>query len=333
MSNTTTNTALNDETQSIIFFNFLTKILAQCLDGFSWIVGNIGAICICIVFSQPTFRKSPCAIYFIASSLSQLFVFNFAVFIRIIQYGYAVPVNSAPSWFCKMRFYIFYVSAATARYNIIFASADRYLCSCRDARRRHWSSTKTAFRLIVLVLVVWLLFYIQILVFFDVKNNKCTIRNTSVITYLSYFITVENGFFPIFPMLIFGLLTIRNIHGSRRTVAARDNSTAQSVQTERSPRKEKHLHKMLFSQVILFVISNIPYPVYTIYRSYAGVSSFTGSRALMDTFINNLLYDMVYLGFALTFPNFLLTSKMFRREFLQVLQTKIVQRCQRLMAA
>ena len=190
-----------------------------------------------------------------------------------------------------------------------------------------------AFRLIVLVLVVWLLFYIQVLVFFDVKNNKCRIWNISIMKYFSYFITVENGLFPIFPMLTFGLLTIRNIHGNRRTVAVRDNNTTQSVQTERSLRKETHLHKMLFSQMILFMISNIPYPVYTIYRSHAGVSSFTGSRALMDTFINNLLYDMVYLGFALTFPNFLLTSGMFRREFLQVLQIKVVQRCRRLMAA
>lgn len=42
--------------------------------------------------------------------------------------------------FGKVRFYIFYVSAANARYNIIFASIDRYLCSSSNFRLRQWSS-------------------------------------------------------------------------------------------------------------------------------------------------------------------------------------------------
>lgn len=132
-------------------------------------------------------------------------------------------------------------------------------------------------------------------------------------TYFSFYITVENGFFPILPLLFFRLLTIHNIHQTkRRTTTTEPVNESQSVQNARVSRKETQLHKMLANQVIVYLILNVPYPVYTVYRTYTGVSSLTGSRALIDTFINNLLYDLVYLGCALTFPNFILTSNMFR---------------------
>ncbi len=97
-------------------------------------------------------------------------------------------------------------------------------------------------------------------------------------------------------------------------------------------RKETQLHKMLANQVIFYLILNVPYPVYTIYRTYTGVSSLTGWRALKDTFINNFCYDLVYLSYALTFVNCFFTSQMFRRELQQFIQTKILQPCQRRIA-
>jgi len=327
---TTTVTTSSAEIQLIALFNLLIKTFSQCLDCFIWIAGNIGAIGTCIVFYQPVFRKSPSAMYFIASSFSQLFVFNFATFVRLIEYGYGVPVNSVSTWFCKIRYYIFYVSAACARYNIMFASADRYFCSSRNALRRQWSSSKTVIRLNIINTIVWLLFYIQVLITFNVGNGKCRIQVVSIMTYFSFYITAENGFFPIFPLLFFGLLTIRNIHQTkRRTTAAEPANESQSVQNDRVSRKETQLHKMLANQVILYLILNVPYPVYTVYRAFIGVSSFTGSRALIDTFTNNLLYDLVYLGYALTFPNFILTSDMFRQQLKQIIRTKILHRCRR----
>ena len=324
MSNITIST-INREAELLALFNHLIQVVSQVLDGLMWIIGNFGAICTCIVFSRPTFRKSPCAMYFTASSFSQLFVFNFAVFIRMIQYGYNVPVNSVPSWFCKLRFYIFYVAGASARYNIIFAAVDRFLCSCRSARLRRWSSSKVARSLIIIDAIIWVLFYIQILVLVDVTNDKCRIQVADIMKYFNFYLIIENGFLPIIPMLIFGLLTIRNIRQSRQRVKAMETTTGGTVSNtskqplSSTPRKEVQLHKMLINQVVVYVILNLPYPVYNIYRTYAGVSSFTGSRAAIDTFVNNLCFDMIYLCFALTFFNFLLTSSMFRRELKQML--------------
>ena len=323
MSNTTIAT-VNREAELLALFTQLIQVVSQVLDGLMWIIGNFGAICTCIVFSRPTFRKSPCAMYFTASSFSQLFVFNFAVFIRMIQYGYNIPVNSVPSWFCRLRFYIFYVSGASARYNIVFAAVDRFFCSCQSVRLRRWSSSKVALCLIIIDAIIWALFYIQVLVFFDVKNDKCRIHVADIMIYFNFYLTIENGFLPIIPMLIFGLLTIRNIRRSAQRAKAPETidgavSNTNNQSSSSSSKKEVQLHKMLINQVVVYVILNLPYPVYNLYRTYANLSSFTGSRAAIDTFVNNLCFDMIYLCFALTFLNFLLTSSMFRRELKQIL--------------
>ena len=323
MSNTTIAT-VNREAELLALFTQLIQVVSQVLDGLMWIIGNFGAICTCIVFSRATFRKSPCAMYFTASSFSQLFIFNFAVFIRMIQYGYNIPVNSVPSWFCRLRFYIFYVSGASARYNIVFAAVDRFFCSCQSVRLRRWSSSKVALCLIIIDAIIWALFYIQVLVFFDVKNDKCRIHVADIMIYFNFYLTIENGFLPIIPMLIFGLLTIRNIRRSAQRAKAPETidgavSNTNNQSSSSSSKKEVQLHKMLINQVVVYVILNLPYPVYNLYRTYANLSSFTGSRAAIDTFVNNLCFDMIYLCFALTFLNFLLTSSMFRRELKQIL--------------
>jgi len=326
MNKTTTAIIESDrETQLIVLFNLLIQTFSQVLDGFIWIVGHIGVICVCIVFYQPAFRKSPCAIYFITSSFSQFFLFNFSVFIRMIQYGYNVPVNSLSVWFCKIRYYIFYVSSANARYNIIFAGADRFLCSCREVRFRQWSSPKIALRLIVINAIVWFLFYIPVLVIFGHTNNKCRITNPNLRKIFNLYITIENGFFPIIPMLFFGLLTIRNIRRSiQRVKVTAIVDASQGVTTTRAQRKEIQLHKMLVNQIIVYLILNIPYSVYNTYRTYfLNINSESVSSALFDTFLNNFFYDLTYLGYTLSFPNFLLTSTIFRRELKQIIQKTI----------
>jgi len=327
MSNTTmimtTTTTLSREAELVIFYNLLIQTVSRVLDGFIWIVGHIGALCICIVFSQPAFRKSPCTIYFIASSISQILLFNFAVFIRMIQYGYDVPVNSLSVWFCRIRYYMFYVSAANARYNIIFAGIDRFLCSYQNTRLRKWSSPKIAFPVIIINAIIWILFYIQVMVYFGVVSGKCRTTNETFRRYFNVYVTIENGFFPIAPMLIFGLLTIRNIQMSRHRVKATVSPIdgTQPIANPGSQKKETQLHKMLANQVIVYIIFNIPYPGYSVYRTYfLNSSSLSGSDALRDTFLNNLFYDFIYLGYAVTCLNFIYTSAMFRRELKQVIQ-------------
>ncbi|CAF1152904.1 unnamed protein product [Adineta steineri] len=298
--------------------------ISQYALGIIWLIGNIGSILTCIVFSQSVFRKSACALYFIASSFSQLLAFNFALLYRMLQYGYNVNIINVELWFCKMRFYLFYVFIANSRYNIIIASIDRYFSSSRNALRRQWSSSKIALRVIICNAIFWCLMYIQVIVVYEINNNICQPQSGVYGIFFSIYITIDSGILPTFLMLIFGLLTAKNVRQSgKRIVPTIQNSTDQSV---RISKKDIQLQKMLVNQIILFIFLNIPNPCYLVYHSFTINTIKSPARLTIEAFINNMTYVPLYLDYALTFFNCAISSKIFRRQFLNFIQTKILRR-------
>ncbi|UJR16615.1 hypothetical protein I4U23_003515 [Adineta vaga] len=317
-----------NDTHLIDLINLLNITISQYAFGIIWLMGNIGSILTCIIFYQPTFRKSPCAMYFLASSCSQLLAFNFALLSRMLQFGYNIQTINMNLWFCKIRFYLFYVLIANSRYNIIMASIDRFFSSSRDALRRRWSSCKIALRVIISNAIFWNLMYIQVLVFYEIKNNICQPQSGLYGIFFSIYITIDSGILPILLMLIFGLLTANNVGHTNRRIepGTTGNNNGQSIRHGKKSKTDGQLQKMLINQIILFIFLNIPNPCYLIYQSITMHIPKSPVRLQMELFINNMTFVPLYLGFALTFINFMISSKMFRREFFSLLQVKILRR-------
>ncbi len=326
MDNTTI--VSEDDQQNLInLVNLLNKTVSQYGLGLIWLFGNIGSILNCIVFSQPAFRKSPCAMYFIASSFWQFFTFNFALFTRMLQYGYNVRAINIFLWYCKFRYYFFYVFVANSRYNLILASVDRYFASSRDALVRQWSSPKIAIRVIICIATVWFVIYSQVLVFYEIVNGSCQYRQGVYGDFFSIYISIDSGILPISLMLIFGLLVVRNVHQTRQRIGTTTAMNEDgSVPGRKVSRKDAQLQKMLANQIFVFVILNIFNPAFLLYEAFTVDTDKSPLLSAVDTFLSNMTYVLVYLGFALTFPNFALTSDMFRREFRQFFETKILGR-------
>ncbi|CAF1246137.1 unnamed protein product [Adineta ricciae] len=292
-----------------------------------WLMGNIGAILTCIVFYQPAFCKSPCAMYFLASSFAQFFTYNFALFIRMLQYGYNVNIANNLLWFCKLRYYLFYICTANSRYNIIMASIDRYFASSRNARRRQWSSSKVAYRIIISMVIFWCIIYIQVFIFYRIEDQVCRYQNGAYATYFSIYISIDSGLLPILLMLIFGLLTVRNIHETkRRVVPATERNNDRSCENNKLSRKDAQLYKMLANQIIIFVIFNFPNPCFLLYQSSTMYIVKSTLHATIEVFVSNMTYVLIYLGFSLTFINFALSSEIFRRELRRLVRTNILRR-------
>jgi hypothetical protein len=326
MNNTTIVTEDN-QASLIALVNLLNKTISQYGLGLIWLFGNIGSALNCIVFYQPAFRKSPCAMYFIASNFSQFFTFNFALLTRMLQFGYDIQTINTVLWFCKMRYYLFYVFVAVPRYNIIMASMDRYFASSRDALRRQWSSQKIALRFIIGNAVFWFFLYIQVIVFYEIYGGSCQPRPGTYGIFFSIYISIDSGVLPIFLMLVFGILTVNNVHQTKRRIMATSSvNEDQPINANRMSKKDTQLHKMLANQICLFVILNIPNPCYLVYRAFTNNTLKSPFRSAAELFVNNMTYVLIYLGFALTFVNFAVSSDMFRREFQQLIQTKILRR-------
>ena len=246
----------------------------------------------------------------------------------MLEYGYNVPFN-AYTWLCKIRFYLFYVFVVNSRCNVILASIDRYFSSSPDALRRQRSSPKTAIRLIIVNAAFWSLMYLHVIAFFEVTNGKC---GPGPFIYAAFFIvhlSIDSGILPVLLMLVFGLLIIKNVHQIKRRVnVTAANNIDRPVRVHRASKNEQ-LHRMLTIQIILFLILEMPGPFYFIYRAATSSIVKSSFRVTVESFVNNLTYDFLYLGSALTFPNFILSSSMYRQELKRLIQTKLLRRCRR----
>ncbi|CAF0835042.1 unnamed protein product [Adineta steineri] len=206
------------------------------------------------------------------------------------------------------------------------ASIDRYFASSRNALRRQWSSPKIAIRLIISNFIFWCVMYIQVIVFYDISTGTCWYQSGAYGMFFSIYIAIESGILPILLLFIFGLLTANNVHNTiQRIEPIEATHNGQHIQGSKTSKKDAQLHKMLANQILVFVILNMPNPCYLVYRAITINTSKSVLRSTSEDFAGNMTYALIYLGFSLTFPNFLISSDMFRKEFLQLIRTKILR--------
>jgi hypothetical protein len=291
---------------------------------FIWLIGNIGSILNSFIFGQESLRKSPCAMYFIASNISQFFIFNFALLTRIFLFGFNVQTVYADIWYCKFRNYFFYVFLAAARYYTILASVDRYFASSRDALRRQWSSTKIARKFIIGNILFWCVIYIQVIVFYRTYPNNCLPEKGSYGMFFSIYILIDNGILPLVFMSVFGILTYKNVQGIKHRVRpmAISMEANQSSQVNRTTRKDTHLLKMLFNQILVYIIFNTFNPCFLLYQTLTINVSKSPLKLEVEVMLNNMSYFLIYIGFSLTFFTNILSSSLFRHEFIRLIQRR-----------
>ncbi|CAF4036896.1 unnamed protein product [Rotaria sp. Silwood2] len=265
--------------------------------------------------------------YFLASSISQFLTFNFALLTRMLQYGYTIQTVNTVVWFCKIRYYLFYIFVAIPRYLIILASIDRYLASSSDIQRRQWSTPKIAIRLIIGNVLFWCVIYIQIPIFYEIHNGDCSFRKGVYGIFFCIYLLIESGIFPPLMMIIFGLLTLNNIRRSKRTI--RPLPIVDIIQLSQFPvmsRKDLLISKMLFNQICLWIILNMFNPCYLLYRTITIYDNKSSLRLTVELFLNNMSYYFIYLEFSLTFFVYTLSSPLFRREFKKLIRKKLLHR-------
>jgi hypothetical protein len=327
MSHITNSTTADDQIYWTVFVTLLNQNTSRYGMGLIWLVGNLGSIFNCFIFCQRTLRKNPCVMYFFASSASQFLTFNFALLTRMLQFGYNIQTVNTDLWFCKIRYYLFYIFVAIPRYYIILASIDRYFVSSSDIRWRRLSSPKFAMRLIIINSLFWCLMYIQVLVFYDIENGTCSFRSGFYAIFFSIYISIDSGILPPCLMLIFGLLTLNNIRQSKRKLRPVAATTiGRPVQNTEMSKKDLQFSKMLINQICFFIILNLMNPCYLLYQTITMNMTKSPLRVAVELYINNMTYLLIDLGFSLTFFVYTLSSSLFRREFIQLIQKKLLNR-------
>ncbi len=156
--------------------------------------------------------------------------------------------------FCKSRYYILQMNSMMYRWGLTAACFDRYALTSTDVRFRNLATVRIAYRVIVVIMIIWLLLPIQALVFFDLRGGQCAFAYDVVVSlyFSSYTIITGSGsILPVSIMIVCAILIRRNLALKRqRRRQLRNNEQNNNGHWERI-RVDKFLRCFCFRHLFL----------------------------------------------------------------------------------
>jgi hypothetical protein len=215
---------------------------------FLFIIGILGNSLNVYVFSRAHLRQNPCVLCLLLSSCLNIITVIFGVLIRcLISYNIDLTYNSPI--FCKLRYYLVYVSKSASLWFIVFACIDRYVSSSLNILHHQSINRKKINRIAFFILLLNLLSFTEVFYCFEasfITNGFCTIRDQMCLIIDTTNFLIFNSFLPPSLMLGFGIAMLMNIKHSRQRVGDIQTDT-KSI--NKINRRDKQLISMLLVQV------------------------------------------------------------------------------------
>ncbi|UJR34983.1 hypothetical protein I4U23_027762 [Adineta vaga] len=275
------------------------------------IIGTIGNILNCFIFTRRSLRRNPCSIYFFASSIANFFAIYFGCFTRLLSSFSIDPPPSQMALYCKSKTFLTYIGLAGSAWFIVGACADRYASSAATVRIRSFSQVKVARRVVVLIAILVILVYFQMNFCFDgnIQSANCYPASSFCNYWNDFNLLITFSLFPPILMLILGWMTIRNVR------------LGQHLRRETNF-KDRQLTAMLFIQVICIVILSCPISIQKIYTNLTLNQNKSLEMKQIESFFATFVVLLALLNTATSFYLFTLTGKVFRKELKQLFWSK-----------
>jgi hypothetical protein len=312
--------------RTIEILSIISHQLNRYFTLFIFLFGLIGNILNTLVLSQRTLRTNPCILLFLISSISNLISILFGLTARFMS-GWDADLTDTHDYHCKLRAFIMFTSRTIAFWLIMLATTDRWLLSSNNIRLRQLSSLKNAQRGTSIIVVISILLYLHM--FYCYEANlidtplKCYGKTAScrLLTDMTYAcITIS---LPLFLMLLFGFMTIRNISNKRICMLSRNVSILKKKQTNilvvsseqkrRWKKLDRYLHRMLFFQVMVLILLTFPQTIHKLYSTLSLYKHKTLVQYAIDRFLYNFDLLLTYLASGMPFYIYTLSGgKIFR---------------------
>lgn len=285
--------------------------------------GTIGNVLNCLVFSRRTLRSNPCVIYFLIASIANLISIISGLPPRMLRdWKILSDLTETISILCKTRLFILFTTRNIASWLLVCATIDRYLVSSTKTHLRRMSNIKQAVHWIIFVCIISFLYWSETFYCFDsnlqnsplkcyAKSNTCRIINDLSQAFITTII-------PSLIMLIFGLNTITNIHRSHLinpVIISKNNTTP-----IKHRKKDTNLTRMLFLQVILLTIFNIPQAIQKFYITNTFYQTKSPTQRALERFLFNIGVLLTYIPHCLPFYIYTFTGRLFRKTLFQLFQ-------------
>jgi hypothetical protein len=214
------------------------------------ILGNLMNIYILSVIRS--YRSTPCTFYYLIASIYDIIIILVGLISRILESGYELDqLNSSVIW-CKIRQYFITSISIIPFYCQCLGTIDQFFVTSKNERLRQWSTIKRACWNSLCMSIICLLHGIPFFVYYDISptTKLCSSTNISLNTYFPIFVLLIFLFIPTSLTIIFGFLTCRNMSQS----IALANQQA-----------DRQLTVMICMQIVLTVLTTIPYGIFQIY--------------------------------------------------------------------
>ena len=185
----------------------------------------------------------------------------------------------------------------------------RFLCSSVSSTLRKWSDPRTATYVILLTIVVILLLYVHLPINYIISLPlvTCVAQPGRYQSFQSYWNLILWSWLPTCGMLIFGLLTIRNIRQGKQRVAPQMSQPQAGAK-----KKDRQLIQMMCIQALGFGLTTNIYSFVSIYIASNPTNDIV-ERA-RQTLLTNIFSLLALTGPCISFYLFTLSSGLFRRE-------------------
>ncbi|CAF1219370.1 unnamed protein product [Adineta steineri] len=280
-----------------------------------FIIGNIGCILNTMIFRCSNLILSSCSHYFLASSLANVFQLNIGLASTILDFGFNIHPFHTSSILCKFRNYSINIGGFLSQTYILLACIDRYLVSVNKTRYRQILTITMAHKIIYFIVCFWSISLSHMIIYSNIslQNQFCYYSNSIYVIFISLHNLILSGFILPILMVIFGLLTLRNIRIIRQRAHARRNHK----------QRNHYLSLMLITNVFVSVIFTLLYTSGLIYISYFIPSKENSYRQKMQIrFISFIAIIFYYTQYSLSFYVNILTSQRFRCELKKFLHSK-----------
>ena len=146
--------------------------------------------------------------------------------------------------------------------------------------------------------------------------GRCVLTSASYINFYNIYNATLSGVLIPVSMLIFGVLTIRNVRQLKRRVG--DNNIIQQENLNNRRSFDYQLSLMIRVQLGVYILCNLPYASYLLYVVFTTNSVKSSFQTGIDNLYMIFAYLLVYINFAGTFYLYTLTSEVFRKDLKQL---------------
>lgn len=265
------------------------------------------------ILSRPNLMHHACSCYFLSLAIVNLFYSSVIMTMNLLGDGYQFDLTLFSSFSCKLISYLLNLCPYLSLYLIVLASIDRYCASSMHARIRRLSSVRVAQWAIGFLFMSIMAIMSWAFAVFDVQYLgllRCGILSHLLSGQIFLFgLIVCYVIVAPFLMVLFGFLTIKNIHTTRLHLERVSNYR----------RTESQLSRMLLLQVGVHLLLVLPFCT----MFFMIILPIPIRETVEFYYIYVICKLPFYLTFTTAFFLYIISAQAYRNEFLRLFRKLI----------